>query len=341
MKTKTKQFINYIGLALITILVLYFSLRNDFDRILNEIKNIKVLFLLLALFLMFGYWFFRAIVFRDYVSKFKKNYSMWDAFRLHMATIFFDAVTPFSSGGQPFQIYKLSKEEKIKVSSSTNIVFQNFIVYQIAFIITSCIAFIYNFCFRIYPVNPLLRGLVTLGFTLNFIVMVAMFLIAFLEKFNNFIVKLGINILYKLKLVKDKESKQAEWQEYIKNFHESASYLIKDKKNFIKGIVLNIIAISALYIVPIAIFYGLGINSGITGIETYVTAAYVTLMGSYIPLPGGTGGLEYGFIVFFGCFISEPKLTAAMIIWRFVTYYLGIIVGSIFLNIRKKEKKCE
>ena len=334
---KKNRILNYVGLIILTIVVLYFSLRNDFDRIVNEILNINPLFLLLSLFLIFSYWFFRAVVLKNFVSKFKENFKLFDAFRVHMATIFFDQVTPCASGGQPYQIYKLTKEEKLPVSSSTNIVFQTFIVYQIAFLFLTTLAFLYNLIFRIYPINPVLKSLVTLGFIVNLVVGIVMFSVAFLEKFNNFLIGLGIKILFKLKIVKDKEKQEQKWRENTKQFHDSALFLLKDKKNFIKGILLNILSILSIYIIPIVVFYGLGINGSITGIETLVTAAYVTLMGSYIPLPGGTGGLEYGFLVFFGCFINEPKLTASMIIWRFITYYLGIIVGAIFINIRKKE----
>ena len=334
---KKNKVLNYIGLIVLTIIVLYFSLRNDFDRIVNEIIHINPLLLLLSVFLVFSYWFFRSIVLKNFVLKFKSKLSTFDAFRIHMSTIFFDQVTPFASGGQPYEIYKLTKEEKLPVSSSTNIVFQTFIVYQIAFLFLTTLAFIYNLIFRIYPVNPLLRSLVTIGFIVNLVVGIIMFTVAFLDRFNTFLINLGIKILFKLKIIKDKEKQEEKWKKSIKNFHESASYLLKDKKNFMKGILLNILSILALYMVPLVIFYGIGVNSGITGVEVLVTSAYVTLMGSYIPLPGGTGGLEYGFLVFFGCFILEPKLTAAMIIWRFVTYYLGIIVGAIFINIRKKE----
>ena len=183
---KKNKIINYIGLIIITGIVLYFSLRKDFDRIISEIIHINPLFLLLGLFLVFSYWFFRAVVLRNFVLKFKPNFRLFDAFRVHMSTIFFDQVTPFASGGQPYEIYKLTKEEKLPVSSSTNIVFQTFIVYQIAFLFISLLAFLYNTIFRIYPVNPLLRGLVTLGFIVNFIVGLVMFSVAFLEKFNNF-----------------------------------------------------------------------------------------------------------------------------------------------------------
>ena len=70
-----------------------------------------------------------------------------------------------------------------------------------------------------------------------------------------------------------------------------------------------------------------------------ITSAYVMLIGSFVPIPGGSGGLEYGFVAFFGYFLQvSGKLTALMILWRLVTYYLGIIAGAIIMNIKEKGK---
>ena len=61
------------------------------------------------------------------------------------------------------------------------------------------------------------------------------------------------------------------------------------------------------------------------------------LIGSFVPIPGGSGGLEYGFVKFFGVFIAGAKLSSIMLVWRILTYYLGMIVGAIFLNVKEEE----
>ena len=71
-----------------------------------------------------------------------------------------------------------------------------------------------------------------------------------------------------------------------------------------------------------------------------VSCSYVMLIGSFVPIPGGTGGLEYGFIQFYGNFVTGSTLNVIMILWRFVTYYFGMIVGSLAGNIKEGEHKC-
>ena len=63
------------------------------------------------------------------------------------------------------------------------------------------------------------------------------------------------------------------------------------------------------------------------------------IIGAFVPLPGGTGGLEYSFITFFGNFISGSKLTTLMLMWRFCTYYFGMLIGAVLLNLSRRDSK--
>ena len=99
---------------------------------------------------------------------------------------------------------------------------------------------------------------------------------------------------------------------------------------------LYFIGLILLYLIPAAIVYGLGNYKAITPFESVIASAHVMLIGAFIPVPGATGGLEYAFTQFYGVFIIGAELTLVMLLWRFFTYYLGVIIGGILLNIRKK-----
>ena len=62
-------------------------------------------------------------------------------------------------------------------------------------------------------------------------------------------------------------------------------------------------------------------------------------MGSFIPIPGASGGIEYGFSQFFQPFITGSQMAVVLLIWRFITYYLGMIVGAICFNFHQGGKK--
>jgi conserved hypothetical protein len=331
---KQQSKINILILIGITCLVLYFSLKDDFSNIIDQIVSINIWWLLLAFIMVISYWLLRSKAINVFTRKFQKNTKYSSSLQLMIRTQFFNAVTPFATGGQPYQVYHLVKDG-ISVSTSTSIIIQNFIVYQIAIVLLGGTAIIANQAFSLFAKSVLLGRLVTLGFIINTSVIIVLFLVAFNKKWNKKLVKFGINILSKFKLVKDKEKKQANWDEYINNFHGSAQVLLENKWDFIKTIIYNILALSMLYSIPLVLLYATGDFTSFNLMLAIATSSYVMLIGSFVPIPGGSGGLEYGFISFYGNFITGSKLTAIMLLWRFVTYYFGMIVGAIALNMKK------
>ncbi len=331
---KNKNIINIIVLIIITALVLIFALKDDFDEIVNHILNINLIYLFIAFIMIFIYWLLRSLALHTISKKVDKNNKFLSSFQLMLRTQFFNAVTPFSTGGQPYQIYFLRKQG-MSTPMATSVIIQNFIVYQIALVFLGVVSVLFNSIFHIFNKVTLLQHLVLIGFIVNTLVIVVMFIISFSKKLNRKLIHIGITLLTKLHLVKNKNKKLSEWDNHINTFHEGAKILLENKFDFFKTIIYNLLALICLYAIPLPLLYSMGDYSSYTIFTAVVTNAYVMLMGSFVPIPGASGGLEYGFISFYSNFITGAKLKTIMLLWRFVTYYFGLIVGSIALNIKR------
>ena len=336
MKNK-KSLINLLLLLLITGCVLYFSLKDDFNNIIHQILTLNPFWFLLAIFLIIFYWLFKTVEVHRVICNFKKDYSFKQTFRLMLSTQFFNAITPFSSGGQPFQIYMLNKSG-ISLTDSTNIIIQNFIVYQIPLVFLGIVAIVSNYFGHFYKEIGLLKYLVTLGFFINTAIIIGLFIIAFAKKTNKKIMHVVIRFLGKIHILKNSKQKEFDFDTYINKFHSGAKLLFQNRKQFFSSIGYNLIALICLYLIPLALLFAMGDYHSMNAFKVLVTSAYVMLIGSFVPIPGGTGGLEYGFIAFFGNFVVGSKLNAVMLLWRAITYYLGLIVGAIAFNIKEKLK---
>lgn len=336
MNKKLKNFLTFIVILIVTTLVLYFSLKDNYEEIVKQIISINKPFLLIAFLLMIVYWILKAHIMKKIASKFNENFTFPMALRLVLETNFFHAVTPFSSGGQPYEIYSL-KKSNLKISDATNVSIQNFIVYQIALVLLGTIAVICNHFFHIFPSNNFLKYLVTVGFICNFFVIVILFIVSFTKKLNQMIVNFIISVLNKIKIVKNKEKVILKFEKHISEFNSGARILIADKKNFLYMILCNFFALIIFYLIPLVLLYGTRDYTSMNAFESVLTSAYIMMVGSFVPIPGGTGGLEYAFIVFYSNFITGPVLNAIMLLWRFITYYFGMIVGAITLTLKRKE----
>ncbi len=326
---------NTMILLLITFFVLIFVLKDNLSDILTTLFKMNYIYVLIAII-----FFFLSIVLKAYVTyktvNNKEKISLLEAIKHNLITQFFNGITPFSTGGQPMEIYMLT-EHQIKVSHATNITIQNFIFYQTALVIYGLIAVIYNAIFHIFPNVPILRNFVLLGFIINVLVAVGLFFITFSKRTTEKIVHSMLKILATLKLLKNKEEKIQKWNEKIQEFHLSAKNLRQRKKLFIGGVLLNLLSLTCLYIIPLFLAYGFNDFTSLNIFTTLTSSAYVLIIGSFVPIPGASGGIEYGFLKFYGNFIPKVTLSATLLIWRFVTYYLGMIIGAIALSIERKE----
>lgn len=59
----------------------------------------------------------------------------------------------------------------------------------------------------------------------------------------------------------------------------------------------------------------------------FVMGVLVDLASSFIPLPGGTGMNEVSFLAIFAPYFTGGSIVWAMLLWRFFTYYLYLILG--------------
>lgn len=321
----------------ITFIVLYFVLKDDFSNIIKQLFKMNPVWLLVALLCYVLYIVFKSLAFYITVKEEKKDITFKRSLIHNTVVQFFNGVTPFSTGGQPMEAYML-KQQGVRYSKGVNIILQTFIFYQTALVIYGLLAVLFNYSFNLFDKVPILRKLILIGFLINTLVVVFLFIIAFAKRLNRFLMDKVIRVLAKLRIIKNKEEMLNKMNERLEVFHECASHLKNHKSLFIKGVVLNFLSLTFFYIIPLFLAFSMDDYTSLNIMTAIVSSAYVLIIGSFVPIPGASGGIEYGFLAFFGNFISGSNLSAMLLVWRFITYYLGMIMGAILFSIDKGDK---
>ena len=328
---------NTILLLGLTIIILVVLLKDDYKDIINALTSMNILYILIAIFFFFLYLFFKSYIYYITINN-KEKISLKESFKHQVITQFFNGITPFSTGGQPMEIY-MTTEHGISAVEATNISIQNFIFYQTALVIYGVLAVSYNFIFHIFPKAELLRKLVLLGFLINTFVAIALLAVLISNAFTKKIAFFFVDALSKIKIIKNKDNAKEKVNKTLDEFHKSATELRNRRGLFTKGVILNFISLTCLYIIPLFIVLSLGDTTSLNPMTTLTSSAYVLLMGSFVPIPGASGGIEYGFLKFYGNFLSKEIISAVLIVWRFITYYLGVILGAFAFSLEKKVNK--
>ena len=332
-----KKIRNYIILLLFTVLVLYFTLKDNFSSIFNTIMTMNPIWFIVAMIVIFISCLLKTLVLKNYVNQYKKDYTYGQALKLQVESAFFNGITPFSSGGQPFQIIVL-KNDGVRVGHSTNVIFIASFIYQFSLFVISTVCIIANQFLHLFSPDSHIKYLSILGYLINIGFMAFLLLVIFNKKMKRKIVKFVSKILSKMKFIKKRDEIIDKLEDTIDVMEESAVLIKKDRKGFVLCSIYDILANVLYCSIPFFLGLAMGLGPQISLVNAIITSAYVILIGFFVPIPGGTGGLEYAFVALFTNFITDPLARSMMLVWRFVTYYLGVVVGAIVLNLDKKKK---
>ncbi len=324
-----------IILLIITSIVLYFSLKDNFFGILKEILKIRIETVIIIIGIMFLSVMLRSKGLFVFIKDKKKDYKFRNCFNITVITLFLNGVTPFSTGGQPYQAYLLSKKN-VNMFDSVSIMVGDFIAYQFALVLFSLIAILYNLKFNLFSNNIILNNVVIFGFLINLFIMLVCVFFMYSKRIAKIIfIKLvkAASLLKIFKINKEKVIKE------IEIFYDGAKNLKNKNGLFVKSLIYNFLGILCLYVIPFVIIG----PKYITMVNGIVTSALVVSFGNFMPMPGAAGGIEYCFTEFFGRYITGASLISSMLLWRFFTYYFWIIFGAIIFIITNEriDKKCE
>lgn len=331
--------LNLSLLILALSLVLYFTLKDNFSSIMHELSKVNILIFALAIFVFILSLMIKSVSLQIFIKEHKKNYSFKSAFCLTLIGQFLNGITPFSTGGQPFQVYLLKKDGH-RISDSTSAMVKDSIAYQVALLIMGIFSITLNLVLKTIPINSRLTPLIIIGFIINIMVLLFLFMIIRMRKTTLSLINKLLFILNKIRK-KNTDQLKKKIEKGLDNFYNCYAELRKNKKQFIITVLTNVINLTLLYMIPYIIFKSLNTNT-FDIMRSIMLTSFVMLMGNFVPIPGATGGIEYGFIKFFGIFnINISVISGAMLLWRFVTYFFGMLMGFIMLIIKEGTYKNE
>ena len=253
-----------------------------------------------------------------------------------MMTKFFNGITPFSLGGQPLQVYELSKN-KVPVTKSILVIVENFIILQITMSIMIILSLIFGYIFELRP-NNFLYILTLIGALITIVSFVITILICVKIEFASKIGKNMINLLNKFNIIKDKETTLNKWNSKCIEYQNGFKNLIKDRKFIIKCVCVNFIYMTVFFMIPFFTLKALNISFNINMLYTIILSCFVYISASFIPIPGSSISTEYSFIHYFNLIVCEAIVIPGVLLYRVITYYLPCIVGGILFNYRDSKR---
>ena len=258
------------------------------------------------------------------------------AFKTSMVGQFFSAVTPFSTGGQPMQIYVMSKRG-VKPGIGTSALVQRFVVYQSTLVAYSILAIAILANSPNSNFSPLMWSFAVFGFASQAFVILMLLLFSFSRKLTHSLLNLAGKLLSKMHM-KNLENKLHGFEEQLTMFHESNRELYKNRKLVVETYVLTVVQLTAMFIIPYCIYRTFNLSGGRI-LDMISSQAFVTMATCFIPLPGAAGASEVSFMGFFASLFPPETMKSAVLLWRVITYYGVILFCAPFSRLAKHRKE--
>lgn len=328
---------NIIIVIVIIAVVLYLLLRKEFNLIMAELADVHLGYFSIAILCVIAFWLLEAkavwVLIRQNHEGIKYGYS----FLMTLATQFFNGITPFASGGQPMQVYYM-KKKGVSVPVATNICVQSLMIHQIALVAINVVMIIYQTLMGTFSVKAgVAKRLMWFGFLVNVAVLILFYAVSYFPKFNKFISHNLLSFLHRIRLVRDLEKRQIKMKQFFTEFHDGSEKLLDNKVELFKAVGYTLLKLAFFNVIIYFTFRSIGVkNAGF--ITSFMCSISVISVATVVPSPGASGGVEYAFLMFFGVFYNHAQIVATMMLWRFITYYLGLIVGfvaSLWLDRRR------
>ncbi len=329
-KKKNVRFTIFLSLLFsvsIIALILYFTINDQTIEYLTQTPINYTFFLAAASvnIIYWGLWGLRLKILSNAIEP-RFSIGLWTSTKIVIANLFLANITPSMAGGEPVRIYLLNKEG-LHAGDATAAVLGERLLDALFLLI--CVPFAF-YIFGQYITNGVFNTLlyIAIGF---FIIVVIVF--AFALKQPDRTKRFVLWIAKKLNRFSNKQKTFDEIAQKISveidHFHQSMMFFVtQGKKTFLLAGLITALFWMTGWIIPILILMGLGITPFV--IESSAAQILLVIIAMMPTTPGSTGVSEGGTAALYGVFIPSSLIGVFVLLYRFITYHMGLIFGVIF-----------
>ena len=306
---------------------------------LIEVQGGRLVYLVVALVLFLFLYFFDSLFISVMLKTSTGKFRPFLSYRTSVIGKYYEAITPLSAGGQPAQVVYMAKRG-VSAGVATSIPIVRATILNLVNILVALVMFIFVVPSVQAPNDllgilfGLLKILSYIGLVFNTLYLLVMLIVANSKVFGRVLVRGIVKFGYRLRLVKSYRNSYKKFMGQVAEFQNSISYVKRNWWMLLSTVLIMLLEIMAYASMPFVVSVALSditfaswAELGSFWIET-VALYYICFMASaYIPLPGGTGMMEFSFIILFTPIIGVRFVVYAFLIWRIVSYYLTIAQG--------------
>lgn len=341
-----KDIIKNITWTVITILIAVLTITAiightkgfSFEDAKELVRNGNKIFILLAVFAMFLYIYLEGAALRHILIHIGYRVSRRQGFLYSAADIYFSAITPSATGGQPASFYFMNKDG-IPFSINTIVLILNLLMYGFA------LDFVAIVCFIVRPdifmsYNTVGRWFIVIGFiimsTLTFVFFMLLKEAKWMEKLGEW----TITVLARLKIIKKPEKRREKLKETIEKYGSASDIALGKGRMLFEVFLINLAQRVTQISITVLVYLGLG-GSVHKIADVWFTQGFAAVGSNSAPVPGAQGVADYLMLQGFSKIMSRDMAVHTELFSRGISFYMCITISlaAVALGYFKRRKR--
>ena len=333
MSSKLKRILSFLFIVLSIAAVFFIAFSNtELKDAWKAIQQMNLGWLAGIFLCWLVYTFFDGMNYWCYLNRQGFKISIGRAVNVALIGFYYSNITPGATGGQPMQVNSMRKAG-IPVGYGTMAVTIRFITNQTVTSVISLVLFLLNREF-VYKQLGGAIWFVRIGWLINFAAVPVVLLAAFKRNWVQKLAELLIGWLEKIHLVRNKEFAISKVTEVLDTYHTALLDLMHSPGQILLQFACSTVSLMGLFCTVIFVYHAFGM-SGTPWYQLLTLSCLLFISASYTPLPGASGAQEGGFLLYFQGIFKDGTIGLALLVWRFFTFYLFLIVGVFTVLLEK------
>jgi len=248
----------------------------------------------------------------------------WGAVKASVYGFYVSAITPFSSGGQPFQIYYLTRLG-LPVEKASMIVGVKFMMSFTISVIWGGLALLR--AGKEISSTPYIGRLIYVGVFLTLAFYAFFFLLAAGGRFGRWFLSSPVvagTLAFFLR--KERSEVVGAVEEKVEAYRKAILEIWRESRwVFLLSFVLSFFMIFLILASPY--FAVRAVGGEVSFFKSLEMMAAMSMVFYFVPTPGASGGVEGVFYLVFSSLTSPETAASALLIWRAFSYHLSIALG--------------
>lgn len=331
-KSKLVWSLVFVAIAALTIWAVTSQEGFSISEFINFLGEMETGWLICAFLGMLGFIVFEALAIMTIIKSFGFKRPFRKGIIYSTSDIYFSAITPSASGGQPASAYFMMRDG-ISGSMTTVSLIVNLVMYSFAIVIIGIVSILLKpSVFLGFP--TLAKVLIIVGAVL--LISIALFFLLLLYK-SQILLKMGnglVSLLAKLRIMKKPDAMRKKLTKSIEEYRSHVAHLKGKGWMLVRALVCNVLQRASLISVTLFVYLASG-NDPSMAIDVWVIQCLVVVGTNMIPIPGAMGISDYMLICGFAAIgFSDAAALNLNLASRGVSFYLSVVLCGISMVVR-------